>query len=81
VVATSRVAGPSRRDLVLETWFVELAFLVPGVLAAVDTLVSRSGGAAVTRFPSFTANPVANLILGIFSYLAVAARCPSPFSC
>jgi membrane protease YdiL (CAAX protease family) len=65
-----------RRDLVLETWFVMLAFLVPGVLAAVDTLSARSGGAAITRFPSYAANPVANLILGILSYLAVAAPVP-----
>ncbi len=71
-----QVAGPSRRDLVLETWFVQLAFLVPGVLAAVDTLTARSGGAAITRFPSYAANPVANLILGIFSYLTVAATVP-----
>ncbi len=71
-----QVAGPSRRDLVLETWFVQLAFLVPGVLAAVDTLPARRGGAAITRFPSYTANPVANLILGIFTYLTVAATVP-----
>lgn len=66
----------SRRDLVLETWFVQLAFLVPGVVAAMDTLVAHSGGAAITRFPSYTANPVANLALGIISYLSVAATVP-----
>lgn len=62
--------------MVLETWFVLLAFLVPGVLAAVDTLTARSGGAAITRFPNYTANPVANLILGILTYLTVAVTVP-----
>jgi membrane protease YdiL (CAAX protease family) len=71
-----QMTGPARRDLVLETWFVELAFLVPGVMGAVDMLVARTGGAAVTRFPSYAANPAANLILGIFTYLAVAGVVP-----
>jgi membrane protease YdiL (CAAX protease family) len=66
----------SRRDLALETWFIQLAFLAPGVLAAVDTLVSRGGGAAITRFPDYVANPAANLILGIASYLSVAVTVP-----
>jgi membrane protease YdiL (CAAX protease family) len=61
---------------VLETWFVLLAFLAPGVLAAVDTLVLRSGGAAITQFPDYVANPVANLILGIATYLSTAATVP-----
>jgi membrane protease YdiL (CAAX protease family) len=71
-----KLAEPTRRDLVLETWFVQLAFLVPGVLAAVDTLTARGGAAAVTRFPSFAANPVVNLILGILTYLSVAVTVP-----
>jgi membrane protease YdiL (CAAX protease family) len=66
----------SRRDLVLETWFVQLAFLVPGVVAAVDTLASRSGGAAITRFPDYVASPVANLALGIVTYVSVGATVP-----
>ena len=70
------VTGSSRRDLVLETWFVMLAFLVPGVMAAVDTLAAGTGGAAVTRFPSYVANPAANLVLGVLSYLAVAVPVP-----
>jgi membrane protease YdiL (CAAX protease family) len=61
---------------VLETWFVQLAFLAPGVLAAVDLLVSRSGGAAITRFPDYAANPAANLVLGIATYLSVATAVP-----
>jgi membrane protease YdiL (CAAX protease family) len=73
-----RVEAPSRRGLVLETWFVQLAFLVPGVLAAVDVLAAHVGGAgAITRFPTVIPhNPVANLILGIVSYFEVAAVVP-----
>jgi membrane protease YdiL (CAAX protease family) len=66
----------SRRDLVLETWFVQLIFLVPGVLGAVDLLVSHSGGVAISEFPHYAANPAANLILGIANYLTVAAPVP-----
>jgi uncharacterized protein len=72
-----RVTAPARRDLALETWFVMLAFLVPGVLSAVDTLTVRGGGgAAVTRFPTYAPNPAANLLLGILNYLTVAAMVP-----
>lgn len=60
----------------LETWFIQLAFLVPGVLAAVDLLVSHSGGATITRFPDYVADPAVNLILGIATYLSVAATVP-----
>ncbi len=74
--APLQVTGSARRDLVLETWFVQLAFLVPGVLAAVDTFAAHTGGAAVTQFPSYVANPAANLILGVLSYLAVAVPVP-----
>ena len=70
------VAELSRRGLVLETWFVQLAFLVPSVLAAVDLFAAHTGGAAITRFPTIVANPVANLILGVVTYLEVAAVVP-----
>jgi membrane protease YdiL (CAAX protease family) len=71
-----RVAELSRRGLILETWFVQLAFLVPSVLAAVDLFAAHTGGAAITRFPTIVANPVANLILGVVTYLEVAAMVP-----
>ena len=73
-----RVRGLSRRGLVLETWFVELAFLVPGVVAAVDLLAAHAGGASdITRFPTIIQNhPLANLILGVLSYLEVGAVVP-----
>jgi membrane protease YdiL (CAAX protease family) len=61
---------------VLETWFVELLFLLPGVLAAVDAFAAHSGGATLNRFPSFAANPAVNLILGILTYLAIAVPVP-----
>jgi membrane protease YdiL (CAAX protease family) len=70
------VAATSRRGLVLETWSVEIAFLVPSVLAAVDLLAARTGGAAITRFPTIVTNPAANLILGVITYLQVAAVVP-----
>jgi membrane protease YdiL (CAAX protease family) len=70
------VAATSRRGLVLETWCVEVAFLVPSVLAAVDLLAAHTGGAAITRFPTIVTNPAANLILGLITYLQVAAVVP-----
>ena len=62
--------------MVLETWFVMLAFLVPSVLAAVDVLAAHTGGAAITRFPAIVSNPAANLILGVLTYLGVATVVP-----
>ena len=73
-----RVEEPSRRGLVLETWFVQIAFLVPGVISAVDVLAAHVGGAgAITRFPTIIpGHPLANLILGIVTYFQVAAVVP-----
>jgi membrane protease YdiL (CAAX protease family) len=73
-----RVEDPSRRGLVLETWFVQIAFLVPGVISAVDVLAAHVGGAgAITRFPTIIpGHPLANLILGIVTYFQVAAVVP-----
>ncbi|HEY7013491.1 MAG TPA: CPBP family intramembrane glutamic endopeptidase [Streptosporangiaceae bacterium] len=73
-----RSAELTRHGLVLETWFVQLAFLVPGVVAAVDLLAAHAGGASdITRFPTIIHNhPVANLILGVLSYLEVGAVVP-----
>jgi membrane protease YdiL (CAAX protease family) len=49
---------------------------VPSVLAAVDVFAAHTGGAAVTRFPAIVSNPVANLVLGVLTYLSVAAVVP-----
>jgi membrane protease YdiL (CAAX protease family) len=73
-----QVDPQTRRDLVLETWFVMLAFLVPGVLAAVDLLAQHVGGVAtVTRFPTvLPGHPLENLILGILNYIEVGVVVP-----
>jgi membrane protease YdiL (CAAX protease family) len=76
--AEVRPAEPSRRGLIVETWFVELAFLLPGVASAVDLLAAHLGGVSdINRFPTLVpGHPLENLILGVFSYLAVAAVVP-----
>ena len=62
----------------LETWFVQVAFLVPGVLAAVDALASHLGGAgSLKRVPVIVAgHQVTNLVVATVSYLQVAALVP-----
>jgi len=70
--------GPERHGLVWETRFVTLAFLLPAVMAAVILFAQHEAGvASVTRFPDIVhAQPVLNLILGVLSYLPVAAVVP-----
>ena len=70
--------GPTRRNLVWETRFVMLAFLLPAVSSAVIVLVQHvSGVGNITRFPVIVAHhPLTNLVLGILSYLSVAAVVP-----
>ncbi len=55
-----------------------LAFLLPAVMAAVILFAQHEEGvASVARFPTIVqAQPVVNLILGIFAYLPVAAVVP-----
>jgi hypothetical protein len=57
---------------------VELAFLVPAVLAAVDTFARHLRGVGtITQFPTVVpGHQVENLILGAASYLAVGAVVP-----
>jgi membrane protease YdiL (CAAX protease family) len=64
--------------LAWETWCVMFAFLLPSVMAAVVALAQHVNGVgSVTRFPVILQdNPVANLIVGIFAYLPVAATVP-----
>lgn len=68
----------SRPGLVQETWFVELAFLVPAVVVAIGAFAAHLGGdGTISRFPVIIhGNPLANLILGIASYLSVGAVVP-----
>jgi len=70
--------GQPRQWLVRETWFVELAFLVPAVLAAVDNFARHLGGVGnISQFPTIIpGHHVENLILGAASYLAVGAVVP-----
>jgi membrane protease YdiL (CAAX protease family) len=71
-------AGPGRRNLVWETRFVMVAFLLPSVSAAVILFVQHvSGVGTVARFPVIVAgHPVTNLVVGILDYLSVAAVVP-----
>jgi membrane protease YdiL (CAAX protease family) len=73
-----RVEGPERRSLVLETWFVMLAFLAPAVLDAVGQLAAHVGGApGLDPFSSLIpGHPLANMIFGMVTYLQVGAIVP-----
>jgi membrane protease YdiL (CAAX protease family) len=72
------VEGPARRGLVLETCFVQIAFLAPGVLSAIDLLAAHFGGSpGVDPFARIIpGHPVANVIFGALTYLQVAAVVP-----
>lgn len=72
------LAGPTRRGLVLETWFVQIAFLVPAILGAVDALAAEQGGSGtVGRIPAIvTGHPVTNLALATLTYFEVGAVVP-----
>ena len=62
----------------LETWFVQAAFLVPGFLGAVDALAAHLGGAGtIQRIPTIVAgHPLANLVLAMLTYLQVGVMVP-----
>jgi membrane protease YdiL (CAAX protease family) len=77
-VAPVRLTEPTRRDLVLETWLVMLALLLPWVTSAVLTLVLHlETGASLTQLPSYAPHhPAANIVVGLLSYLPVAAVVP-----
>ena len=62
----------------LETCFVQIAFLAPGVLSAVDLLAAHFGGApGVNPFSSIIpGHPLANVIFGMLTYLQVGAVVP-----
>lgn len=72
------LAEPTRRGLALETWFVQVAFLVPGILAAIDALAAGLGGTGtVKRIPVIvTGHPLSNLALATLSYFQVGAVVP-----
>lgn len=74
----ARAAATTRRGLLLETWFVQLAFLLPGIVSAIDTLAAHlAGHSSISFFPTVVRDhPVENLILSGASYLAVGAVVP-----
>jgi membrane protease YdiL (CAAX protease family) len=68
----------SRRDLTLETWVVMIALLVPWVISAVVTFGEHlATGASLTQLPNLAPHqPAVNIVLGLLSYLPVAAVVP-----
>ena len=68
----------TRRDLVIETRVVMVAFLIPWVISAVLSLVvHETRNARLTQLPTFDAHqPVVNVVFGLLSYLPVAAVVP-----
>jgi hypothetical protein len=68
----------SRRSLVRETWFIQIAFLVPAVIGAIDALAAHLGGTGtIHRVPVIVAgHPLTNFFVSTVSYLQVAAVVP-----
>lgn len=68
----------SRRDLVIETWCVMLAALVPWVISAVVVLVDHLAvGGSVNPLPTFDRHQAAvNIVLGLLSYVPTVAVVP-----
>ena len=62
----------------LETWFVQVAFLVPAVINAVDALAAHLGGTGtIQRVPTIVSgHPVTNLVLATLSYLQIGVMVP-----
>ncbi len=72
-----QLAPVTRKNLVLETRFVMIAFLVPAVMSAVVLFAQHVVGVgSITRFATYVKNPADNLVIGIFAYLPVAATVP-----
>ena len=68
----------SRRGLVKETWFIQIAFLVPAVIGALDALAGHLGGTGtIHRIPTIVSgHPLTNFFVTTISYLEVAAVVP-----
>jgi membrane protease YdiL (CAAX protease family) len=68
----------TRRDLVLETRLMMIALLAPWIITAVLTLaVHEVSHVGLTQLPTYDARqPVVNVVLGLVSYLPVAAVVP-----
>ena len=73
------VAPQTRRHLVLETWFVMVAFLAPVVASAVVAFVEHfySAGGTDERLPDLVpGHQLVTLVLGIVGYVPLAALVP-----
>jgi hypothetical protein len=70
--------SPSRRALFWETWFIQIAFLVPAVIGAADALAAHLGGTGtIHRIPTIVSgHPLTNFFVTAVSYLQVAAVVP-----
>jgi hypothetical protein len=68
--------GERRRQLVLETWFVMIAFLVPVVISAVLVFSQSYSGVSQNRFPTIVHNHLGNMFLGMLAYLPLLAIVP-----
>ena len=68
----------TRGDLVRETRFMMIALLAPWIISAVLTLAAyETSHASLTQLPTYDAHqPVVNVVLGLISYLPVAAVVP-----
>ncbi len=73
-----RVRELTRRDLVIETRLVMIALLFPWVISAILTLsVHETTHSSLSQLPTFDPHqPVVNVVLGLLSYLPVAAVVP-----
>jgi hypothetical protein len=70
-------AAGNRRQMVVETWFVMIAFLAGPLFSALIVLAQHSQGeTGISRFPTIVHDPVLNMVLGILDYLPVAAAVP-----
>jgi uncharacterized protein len=78
VTTRLEIDAPTRRDLVWETRFVMVAFLLPGIAGAVVALAEHVNGVgSVTRFPVYiSGHPLANMFVGMLAYLPTACVVP-----
>ena len=78
VVLPVQYQEPTRRGLVIETWCVTAATVLPWVISAVVVLVDHLAvGGSVNPLPTFDRHQVAvNIVLGLLSYVPTVAVVP-----
>ena len=68
---------PPRRTIVIETWFVMVAFLAAPLASAVVVFAQHyQGDTGISRFPTIVSDPLANMVLGIIAYAPLVALVP-----